>query len=347
MELKKKLIKKINKKKRALKIDEFISLSLYEKNSYYKSLWPIGSRGDFITAPEISQMFGEIIGAYILNYWAQNIRSKFNLIELGPGQGTLIEDILRVTKLDNEFIKSVRIKLIEINTNLIKLQKNKMKLLNINNAKWQSDFKINSRLPTIIYSNEFFDCLPVRLFYKKKYWTEKTIDYNKTEKKFYLKNEKVTEKEIIEYLKNNNHNNIAEISMPRVNYFNKICNFIYKNKGLIITIDYGYEKPIKNFTLQSVSHHNKTHIFNNLGHQDISSHVNFKELIDIGRKNHLKILSFSTQKDFLISHGIIKRKNILIKNLPKEKKELIESQCDRLINNNKMGKEFKFLILSS
>ena len=222
-----------------------------------------------------------------------------------------------------------------------------MKLLNINNAKWQSDFKINSRLPTIIYSNEFFDCLPVRLFYKKKYWTEKTIDYNKTEKKFYLKNEKVTEKEIIEYLKNNNHNNIAEISMPRVNYFNKICNFIYKNKGLIITIDYGYEKPIKNFTLQSVSHHNKTHIFNNLGHQDISSHVNFKELIDIGRKNHLKILSFSTQKDFLISHGIIKRKNILIKNLPKEKKELIESQCDRLINNNKMGKEFKFLILSS
>ena len=119
MELKKKLIKKINKKKRALKIDEFISLSLYEKNSYHKSLWPIGSRGDFITAPEISQMFGEIIGAYILNYWAQNIRSKFNLIELGPGQGTLIEDILRVTKLDNEFIKSVRIKLIEINTNLI------------------------------------------------------------------------------------------------------------------------------------------------------------------------------------------------------------------------------------
>ena len=347
MDLKKKIIKNIKKKNKAISINKFISLSLFENNSYYKSKLPIGSYGDFITSPEISQMFGEIIGAYILNYWTKYIGSKFNLIELGPGKGSLMEDILRVTKLDDRFIKSANIKLIEKNRNLIELQKNKIKLLKIKNVKWLSDFKIDTKLPSIIYSNEFFDCLPVRLFHKQKSWKEKTVDFNQKDKIFFLKDEKVREKKIIEYLEINNHSKIAEISFDRIKYFNKICNFIYKNKGLIITIDYGYQKPLKNFTLQAISSHNKSHIFDNIGRQDISSYVNFKELIDIAKKNNLKILSFSTQKNFLISNGIIERKKILMKNLPHEKKIIIQNQFNRLTMNDKMGKDFKFLIISS
>ena len=99
MNFKKKLIKKIKEKRNALKVDEFISCLLFEKNSYYISKNPIGFRGDFITSPEISQMFGEILGIYILNYWLEKIQSEFNLIELGPGNGTLLEDILRTKKL--------------------------------------------------------------------------------------------------------------------------------------------------------------------------------------------------------------------------------------------------------
>ena len=125
MEFKKKLINKIKKNKKSISIDKFISLSLFEKNSYYQSMSPIGSSGDFITAPEVSQMFGEIIGAYILNYWKKFIRSKFNLIELGPGKATLLEDVMRVAKLDDQFIKTANTKLIEKNKNLIKLQKKK------------------------------------------------------------------------------------------------------------------------------------------------------------------------------------------------------------------------------
>ena len=194
MELKKKLIKKIILKKRPLKIDEFISLSLFEKNSYYRSMLPIGIKGDFITSPEISQMFGEIIGAYILNYWSKNINTKFNLIELGPGKCTLFEDIIRIAKLNNHFIKAANIKLIEKNIYLIKLQKIKINSLKIKKVNWLSDFKINSNLPSIIYSNEFFDCLPVRLFHKKKYWQEKIVDYNKLEKKFFLRDERVKDR---------------------------------------------------------------------------------------------------------------------------------------------------------
>ena len=347
MELKKKLIKKIKEKNRALKLDEFISLSLYENDAYYQSMLPIGSTGDFVTSPEISQMFGEIIGAYILDYWSNNINSKFNLVELGPGKGTLIQDIFRVAKLDDRFFKSANIKLIEKNINLMKLQKNKIKSLKLVNTKWLSDFNIYSKLPSIIYSNEFFDCLPVRLFNKKKCWLEKTVDYNQNEETFFLKDRKVVDKNILKYLKINKLKKIAEISFQRIKYFNKICKYIYKNKGLIITIDYGYEDPLKNFTLQSISAHKKTHIFDYLGKQDITSHVNFKELINIGKKNNLKILFFSTQKDFLISHGIIERKKKLIKNLPNAKKKMIQNQFNLLTQNDKMGGNFKFLILSS
>ena len=121
MNLKKKLIKKIEEKRNALRVDEFISFLLYEKNSYYISKIPIGYRGDFVTSPEISQMFGEILGIYILNYWLDKIQSKFNLIELGPGKGTLLGDILRSTKLKKNFNKSVKVKLIEKNKNFIKI----------------------------------------------------------------------------------------------------------------------------------------------------------------------------------------------------------------------------------
>ena len=113
----KKLIKRIKENKNQLRIDEFISFALFEKNSYYIEKEPIGKKKDYITSPEISQMFGEIIGLYILNYWNNNINSEFNLIEFGPGNGTLLNDILRTTKLNTKFINLANILLIEINRN--------------------------------------------------------------------------------------------------------------------------------------------------------------------------------------------------------------------------------------
>ena len=347
MNFKKKLIKKIKEKRNALRVDEFISHVLYEKNSYYISKNPIGYSGDFITSPEISQMFGEILGIYILNYWLENIQSKFNLIELGPGKGTLLGDILRTTKLENRFNKSANIKLIERNKKLIKIQKNKTISCKLKNIVWLKKFNTNSNLPSIIYSNEFFDCLPVRQFYKNEIWYEKLIDYNKLKDIFFFKDKKVTTKKTLDYLQKYNKTEIAEISYQRANLFSNLCKHIYKNKGMIILIDYGYELPIKNFTLQSVSAHKKTHVFDNIGLQDITSLVNFGELINIANQFNLNIVSYCNQRDFLITNGILQRKEILKKNLPKAKREIIEQQFQRLTDKNSMGKDFKFFIVSS
>ena len=129
MSIKKKILYKINKNGNKLRVDRFISNLLFNKNSYYTSQNPIGSKNDYITSPEISQMFGEILGVYILNYWLENIKSEFNLIELGPGRGTLLQDIMRSTKSNKIFNLSANIKLLEKNKKLIEIQKKYYQIL--------------------------------------------------------------------------------------------------------------------------------------------------------------------------------------------------------------------------
>ena len=168
MKIKDLIISEINKKGK-IDISEFINLSQYGNNGYYIKKNPIGLSNDFITAPEISQMFGEIIGLFILNYWEKKIKTSYNLIELGPGKGTLIKDILRVGNINKKYLESTNLTLIEKNEQLINVQKKCLKNIGFYKVNWEKEFKIdNNNIPSIIYSNEFFDCFPVRQFYKKK-----------------------------------------------------------------------------------------------------------------------------------------------------------------------------------
>ena len=114
------------KKKGKIDISEFIEYCQYSKHGYYINNNPIGLNNDFITSPEISQMFGEIIGVFLINYWEKNIQSDFNLIELGPGTGTLIEDIIRIAKSNKKFLNSINLFFIEKNEALIEKQKKKI-----------------------------------------------------------------------------------------------------------------------------------------------------------------------------------------------------------------------------
>ena len=136
-------------------------------------------------------------------------------------------------------------------------------------------------------------------------------------------------------------------SFERNRYFEKVCKFIKKNKGIFITIDYGYYKNIKNFTLQSLSNHKFSNIFDNIGQQDISSHVNFKDLRRIAKKYNLKIDEACSQRDFLTKYGILERKELLSKNKNNETKNIINNQVERLVGTKEMGELFKFIIVSN
>ena len=96
--IEKKIINEIKRKNRGISLEKFTEMSLFYKNGYYNNKKIIGKSGDFITAPEVSQLFGEILGLYIINIWKNNYKNKINIIEIGPGNGTLLNDILRITK---------------------------------------------------------------------------------------------------------------------------------------------------------------------------------------------------------------------------------------------------------
>ncbi len=340
-------IKLVNNKKN-LRLDKFIDLALYEKNGYYLSKKPIGRKFDFVTSPEISQMFGEIMGVYLVYHWKEKINSKFNLIELGPGNGTLFKDIERTAQILPNFFKNANVNLIEINKELRKIQKKNLNYFRQSKIRWLKTLNFRSKLPSIIYSNEFFDCFPVRQFLNNNnHWFERYVKFNEKENKYCSINKRVINKKILNYLSKYKRQKIYEVSYSRNKYFEQICKYLKKNRGLCILIDYGYNKKIKNFTLQAIYNHKKTSIFENIGHQDISSHVNFNELIEIAKQNKLQINEFASQRDFLIKYGIVERKKkLLTKNLNLNK-NLLDEEVDRLINVDRMGNLFKCLVVSN
>ena len=345
MNIRERVISQI-KEKKSIDVSEFINICLNSNHGYYSNKNPIGKQKDFITAPEISQMFGEILGSYIINYWEENIGGVFNLIELGPGRGTLINDILKVGDLNKKFIKLMNLTLIEKNYQLINLQKSLIKNQNTYKPNWINDFHINNKYPSIIFSNEFFDCFPIKQFYKKEKWIEKYIEYNSVEDIFYFENKNTKDSYLINKLKKFNNYNVAEISLSREKYFNKICQFIKKNKGIIITIDYGYLEPINHFSLQTIYRHKKSHLFDNLGNQDITAFVDFGELINIAKENNLKIDTYCCQKDFLLINGLESRKINLQRNKDNTMRQKLEEDFKRLTENSQMGEDFKVLIVS-
>ena len=344
-----KTIDKITKINQPITIEKYIKLCLYSKDGFYNNSKIIGKAGDFITALEISQLFGEIIGLFFLSFWKNKINKSFNLVELGPGRGTLLIDILNIAKNFSEFKKSMTINLIEKNSELIKEQKNNLVKFNFDFLKinWFDTFNPSNNKPTIIYANEFFDCLPIRQFYKKNnLWYEKMIIFNQTDQCLQFKDTVTTDVKTLKKINKYKSKEVLEISKSRENYFMKICKHIKIVGGMVIIIDYGYFDRPNHFTLQSLYNNKKSNVLDNPGLQDITSLVDFKQLIIIAKSNNLKVDIFSTQREFFLIHGIKERsKKIMLKSTQKQK-NIIRSGLERLIDKNKMGSLFKVLVVS-
>ena len=157
-------------------VERYMDLCLYDKEvGYYSSSESIGKLGDFVTSPEISQVVGELLGLWLAETWArQSSRSKFNLVELGPGNGTLMADILRFTRKIKQFSELASVYLVETSKRLKLIQKNHLKKYSIN---WISSIRDLPALPTFVVANEFLDALPTRQFIRiNDEWKERHID---------------------------------------------------------------------------------------------------------------------------------------------------------------------------
>ena len=335
---------KINKTTN-LPLDKFINRSLYDKNSgYYIKKNPIGKKGDFITAPKISRLFSEIIAIWAITFW-KSIGSpkKFNLIELGAGDGEMMKIFIETLKNFPEFFNSCNFKIHEKSDKLISIQK---KNINYSKISWIKNIKKLNSTPSIFLANEFFDAIPVKQFFKKGgEWFERYVDLK--EVKF---TEKKTNIEKIEKKLNFNiskRQNIIEYSPESFTYLKSICEIIKKRNGGILIIDYGYLSPKMHETLQAVKNHEYSNILKNIGKSDITYNINFDLFKKfISKFNGVQSI-ITNQKKFLTNMGIMERAEIVSKNQPFSKKADTFFRIKRLLDEKQMGNLFKVMLIKN
>lgn len=337
-----------SRRKNNIPLDEYINLSLYDKkNGYYMKKNPFGKKGDFITAPNISRLFSEMLAIWILSFW-QNLGSpkNFNLIELGAGNGEMMKVLIESFKNFPNFYDSCNIYIHEKSPKLIKIQKKKLRK---NKIIWLSKINKLKKNPTIFIANEFFDSIAIKQFIKlENLWFEKYVKIKNKNEAFFL-NMKFDMKNFEKKIKYkiSEGQNFIEYSEVGINYLKNISRIIKRNYGALLIIDYGYlEKKMKN-TLQAISNHKHTNLLNNIGNCDITHNLNFwlfKKIIQ--NKKELKGL-ITTQRNFLIKLGIEKRAEIMSKKLPFSNKIDVYYRLKRLIDKKQMGDLFKVMLIKN
>ncbi len=337
----------MNLNEKLIALDEFINQALYNpKNGFYMKSNPFGNKGDFITAPNISRLFSEMLSVWTISFWQKlKCPKKINLIDLGSGNGQMIYDMINSFKSFPKFYKSCQFIIFEKSPYLKKIQKKKLQKFNV---KWISNLNEVQNGYNIFIANEFFDALPIKQFFKiNNKWIERFIKLDKKNNKSFVNvhyDIKKIEKKIGFKLSNNQK--IIEYSPLTLKYLKNISKKIYNKKGALLIIDYGYlENPMKD-TLMAIRKHKISEILEEFGNSDITYKLNFKLLKKITNALKLKCQGVTTQRNFLINLGIQERAEILSRNLPFSKKADIYYRLKRLIDKNQMGDLFKVMLVT-
>ena len=336
-------IKDLINKSGAISLSRYMEICLWdEENGYYNSKEVLGEKGDFITSPEISQTFGELIGLWALSFHQQFINKKrFCLTELGPGRGTLLNDATRAISKVNKKQFDLDITVLEKSQTLINLQKEKLSNINV---KWISDIKKLSWEPHIIIANEFFDALPINQYVRgNEGWHEKKITTKNgklcftLDKKIWVPRDSIFSKFKV--------GDTIEYSEQTIRIFLNICNHLIQYDGVLLVIDYGNVSGMGD-TLQAVSKHGFKAVLEKPGQSDLSSHVNFELLKQIASKKNLYVSTVKEQQKFLLELGIMERLKSLSKNVSSAMAQKLVTEIKRLIDHDKMGTLFKVIAVT-
>ena len=333
------------REKKSIPLDRFINIALYDKKfGYYMKKNPFGKKGDFITAPLISNLFSEMIAVWCVAFWEHLGKpNKILLVELGPGDGTLCKDLIRTFKKFKEFYNSLEINLFEISNKLKKIQKIK---INSKKVKWIKKIEEINYGPVIFFGNEFFDALPIKQICKKKNnFFEKYVALTTNEKNIKFLHKKANNN-LIKCIKDLNLISIGdtiEYPLEALKFLKQISKKINKFDGGLLTIDYGYTLKKNQNTLQAVKKHNYLDIFFKPGHSDITSHINFKLFSKSLSENNLAVKKITSQSEFLKKVGILERADILSKKMSFKEKANMFYRLKRLIDPKEMGDRFKVI----
>lgn len=324
-------------------LHEYMSLCLYHNTlGYYYAKQPIGKQGDFTTAPEISPLFGECVAFYIALLWeAMGEPQHFQIVELGPGRGTLTRDIAStLTKLPS-FAALPHFHLVETSP-LLRAHQEQL-LESYSNVTWHHDLNtVPKKVPSLIIANEFFDALPI-----DQYLLKEGVVYKK-----HIALEGATR--VFKWIASGlpaalplHENSITEYRPLQTYYMKQIAGLLNSAEGALLAIDYGYIDSTGGDTFQAVQRHQYTDPLAFPGDADLTSHINFTELDSQGNEKGLSTAFLGTQGRFLQTLGIHERLALLEKKQPKETFKQIKLGASRLIDFTQMGELFKVYVGAS
>ncbi len=331
-----------------ISVAQYMTLALHDaEGGYYATREPFGAAGDFITAPEISQMFGEMLGLWCVQVWHDQGQPKQKrLVELGPGRGTLMADVLRAAKAAPEFLVGLEVVLVEASPVLQQVQAAKLSGSGVN-VRWISHFddSLTDR-PLFVLANEFFDALPIRQYVKTQTgWRERMI-VAKDENLDFALAPLPTPSAIIPASRAGAPDGGAyEVSPASTALVETIAQTIAEKGGGALLLDYGYgEESGFGETLQAVGGHAFADVLAEPGENDLSAHVDFAALAQAARHGGAAAYGPKTQGAFLAELGLTSRAEQLIKANPDAARTLLQAVA-RLIGTDQMGNLFKALAI--
>lgn len=325
-----------------LRIDAFMALALGDPtDGYYASHEPFGTAGDFITSPDISQLFGEIVGAWLIHGWQlAGSPVPFSLVELGPGRATLLSDILRVGRLVPAFLTGAHLHLVETSARLRKVQADLLEDLGCR-AVWHDDIDTLPRQPTIFVANEFFDALPIRQFVMTTAgWRERVVGLIDGRLGFGLAPGTPDMPPAA------SPGDIVERAPSRSALATHLGGLLSRVGGIGLIIDYGYESPACGDTFQAVRAHRFADPLEAPGSSDLTAHVDFRDLRRAFHEAGALTYGPAEQGDFLTELGISSRAAQLKAGRDPALQSEIERGLQRLVATDQMGRVFKVLAVA-
>jgi len=314
-------------------------------HGYYRHRDPLGRGGDFITAPEISQMFGELIGLWCVAQW-QGLGSPgtFNLVELGPGRGTLMADALRAAAQVHEFTAAARLHLVETSPTLRQLQS---ETLGAFQPTWHEDIGALPGGPAVFVANEFFDALPIRQFEKTAgAWHERMVSVADGGLGYVLASDPVGEPPIPDSVLDSPDGSIAEVSPAGREIMTGLASRLAEHAGAALIVDYGHVESAAGDTLQAVRGHKYHDVLADAGEADITAHVDFESLGRTAREAGAAVHGPVSQGAFLDALGVAARAEALIAGAPGGDAEQVRSAHARLTGADDMGELFKVMAVT-
>ena len=329
-------------------VADYMALCLFDpEHGYYTTREPFGIAGDFTTAPEIGQMFGELVAIWLYDCWTQTGRPQGAVLaEIGPGRGTLMKDTVRtLLQLAPAFVRQTRFELVETSPRLREIQRATL-ADSLPAFAWHESVATLPEGPLFIVGNELFDAVPVRQFVKTPAgWRERVVGLSEKGELQFMAGAAALDPALLPADAGSAPQGaVFEVAPAREALMETIAERIARGGGAGLFIDYGHLESGIGDTLQALRAHSYDDVLAHPGEADITSHVDFARLTQAARRHGLSA-SLMTQGDFLLEQGLLQRAGSLGAGRDEATQQRLRSEVERLAGPEQMGTLFKVLAI--